>query len=249
MNTTPLTELEFLTSYDPKIYSRPSVAVDLVLLTVHERKLKALLVKRGEHPDAGKWSLPGGFVGIDEPLDAAARRILAAKAHLNGQVFLEQLFTFGDPKRDPRARVISVAHLALVNHSRLLRALDASPDTTTLADVEVSWPGESAGPALTSLDGKPISLAFDHKHILGAAVKRIRGKLNYAPIGYQLLPREFTLRALQDVHETILNRPVNKDAFRRRILASDELRATGRLEEEVGHRPAELYRFSSSAAV
>jgi 8-oxo-dGTP diphosphatase len=251
MNHTPTNlpaatdEAAFLASYDPAIYPRPSVAVDLVLCTVEARSLKALVIRRDEHPFQDAWSLPGGFVGPSESLEEAAQRVLRSKAGLTA-VFLEQLYTFGLPHRDPRTRVISVAYIALVSPDRLRAALGETAPTRTIATLIVPWAGETGGAIKAADDaGRPLSLAFDHSDILGMGVKRLRGKLEYTPIGYQFLGREFTLRQLQEVHETVLGRALNKDSFRRRMLATGELRATGRLEEEVGHRPAELYRFAA----
>ena len=240
------TEAEFLSDYDPETFERPSVTVDVVLLTVRDEALEVVLLKRDEHPALGQMTLPGTFVGIDESLDTAAERLMLDKVGLSG-IFLEQLYTFGEPKRDPRMRVITVAYYALVNPERLL---DAVEEGVIRARVSVPWGGETGGPVdVLDATGTPLDLAFDHVDLIGMAVKRIRGKLNYAPIGYQLLPAEFTLRRLQQVHETILDNPVNKDSFRRRMLATGELEATGTLEDEVGHRPAELYRFSRLSAV
>ncbi len=114
----------------------------------------------------------------------------------------------------------------------------------------VPWEGETGGAVeLVGDDGAGMPLAFDHADILGMAVKRLRGKLDYTPIGFQLLPPAFTLLDLQRVHETVLGRPVNKDSFRRRMLASGQLEATGRSQTDVDHRPAELYRFPRRSAV
>jgi 8-oxo-dGTP diphosphatase len=244
----PLSEAAFLASYDPAIYPRPSVAVDLVLMTVRDRELRVLLVRRGEHPFKGAWGLPGGFVGPAESLDETCQRVLNAKAGLSA-VFLEQLYTFGAPVRDPRARVISVAYLALLGTERLKAALGEGDQDKVLARVKVQWKGERGGPgeALDSA-GSSLPLAFDHAEIIGLAVRRLRGKLAYTAIGYELLGRDFTLRQLQDVHETILGERLNKDSFRRRMLATGELHATGKLEEQVGHRPAELYRFAAKVS-
>lgn len=244
-----LTEKAFLEAYDPAAFDRPSVAVDVALLSVIEGSLCTLLLSRDEHPFKGKWSLPGGFVKLDEPLDAAARRVLAAKGKLAG-VFLEQLYTFGDPRRDPRMRVITVAYYALVDRHRFRSAAEAG-SSLVVARIDVPWEGETGGPihAHVGEDKRPSSLAFDHADILGMAVKRIRGKLDYSPIGFQLLTETFTLLDLQRVHETVLDRPLNKDSFRRRMLASGQLEATGEMEQDVDHRPAELYRFVKRSAV
>jgi 8-oxo-dGTP diphosphatase len=185
--------------------------------------------------------LPGGFVGSAESLDDAARRVLQEKTGLRG-VFLEQLYTFGAPRRDPRRRVISVAYYALVPRDHLA----ALASGATVAPLRIDWEGETGGPAELP-DGW--AFALDHAEIVGMAVKRIRGKLDYSPIGFQLLPKKFTLLELQRVHETVLGRPLNKDSFRRRMLASGLLEATGESQRDVVHRPAELYRFTRRSAV
>lgn len=240
-------EKEFLEAYDPAAFDRPSVTVDVALLSVVDGALFTLLLQRAEHPFKGKWSLPGGFVRSDESLDAAARRVLAAKGALEG-VFLEQLYTFGDPGRDPRMRIITVAYYALVDRRRFEAATRTDLD---LGRIDVPWEGETGGAVEVRLerDGKPADLAFDHAEILGTAVKRIRGKLDYTPIGFQLLGATFTLLELQRVHETVLGRPLNKDSFRRRMLASGQLESAGEMQRDVDHRPAELYRFTKRAAV
>jgi len=236
-------ERAFLDQYDVSAFERPSVAIDVVLLTATEGSLRVLTVRRHEHPAKGELSLPGGFVRMDESLDEAADRVILEKAGLS-DVFVEQLYTFGDVARDPRTRVISVAYYALVDPVRLLDAPDADAADRCILQVDVPWEGEAGGPArVLDDDGSHVPLAFDHEEILGTAVKRIRGKLNYSPIGFQLLPNTFTLRRLQLVHETILARELNKDAFRRRMLATGLLEPSGEREREVGHRPAELYRF------
>jgi 8-oxo-dGTP diphosphatase len=240
-------EQKFLAAYDAEAFPRPSVTVDVAALTAHDGHLWALMIKRRDHPYRDAWALPGGFVHIDESLDQAASRELAEETGLEN-VYLEQLYTFGDPKRDPRTRVITVAYYALVDWQRLLPL--RSEDQPTLFRVAVEWSGETGGPVnLIDAMGNKLTLAFDHADILGMAVKRIRGKLDYVPIGFQLLPARFTLRQLQDIHETILAQPLNKDSFRRRMLASGLLEATGEREDDVGHRPAELYRFARRSAI
>ena len=228
-------------------YPRPSVAVDVVVFTVRgDGVFVALYERKGE----GTFALPGGFVRIDESLDDAARRLLRDKAGFGDDVFFEQLYTFGDPQRDSRGRVITVAYVALLSAERFFTS------SCSKGRVLVPWPGETGGPvdvdvvANEAEEGHVVAdLAFDHRDIVGLAVKRLRGKLDYTPIGFQLLPREFTLRQLQDVHEAIRGEPVNKDSFRRRMLASGHLEATGNHEREVTWRPAELYRFIRRSAV
>ncbi len=234
-----LTEAEFLERYRPEAYPRPSVAVDLVLLSVTGDALRVHGVRRKAHPHRGRFALPGTFVREDEALEAAAARVLREKAGLS-RVSLEQLATFGTPKRDPRMRVISVAYLALVPGWELARLSAPLVD----ADVAASFEGLDEGSVrLRSESGVELPTAFDHATIIATALRRLRGKLAYAPIGYSLLPHEFTLLALQRTHEVILGRALNKDSFRRRMLATGDLEPTSTYEAGVGHRPAELYRY------
>ena len=224
-------------------YQKPSVTVDLVLMTVRGGRLSVLLQKRSDEPYEGHWALPGGFVNIDESLDAAAERILADKAHMT-EAWIEQLYTFGSPDRDPRGRVITVAYFALMPESSFLDALAEAGDLM-LASLDIPWSGEEGGPvaARDTAEGT-VSLSFDHADILGLAVKRLRGKLDYTKIGFALLPELFTLRDLQIVHEAILARPFNKPAFRRRMLDKGWIEPTGERETGTDFRPAELYRMT-----
>jgi 8-oxo-dGTP diphosphatase len=238
--TQHLDEAAYLAAYDPAAFPKPSVTVDVVLLGIRGDALRALLVRRTEHPDAGRWALPGGFIRLDESLDDAAIRVLREKAGVE-DVYLEQLYTFGRPDRDPRMRILSVAYYALAGAALLDHV---SPgDDTRFHTVRVPWTGETGGPAdLLDDRGDAAAIAFDHRDIVGAAVKRLRGKLDYAPVGYALLPEQFTLFQLQRVHEIIRGTRVNKDSFRRRMLASGELEQTGATQDAVDHRPAALYR-------
>jgi len=240
-------EASFLAEYDVTAFDRPSLTVDVALLTASDGWLRALLLRRAAHPDQGKWALPGGFVDPAESLDAAAARVLRQKAGLEG-VFLEQLYTFGDPKRDPRTRVVTVAYYALVPADELAAAAATGGEAIRVARLRVPWPGETGGPveALDESD-RSLPLAFDHDRILGLSVKRLRGKLDYAPIGFELLPERFSLRALQQIHEVISGRRLNKDSFRRRMLASGQLEPTGQRRTDVEYRPPELYRVRTPA--
>jgi 8-oxo-dGTP diphosphatase len=183
---------------------------------------------------------------MDESLDEAAGRLLHDKAGLRG-VFIEQLYTFGDPGRDPRGRIITVAYLALVEPGRLA---DIDPARgARVGTIVAPWEGETGGPVEAADDaGRRLPLAFDHADVLGTAVKRLRGKLDYAPVAFSFLPAEFTLRALQDVHEAVRGAPVNKDSFRRRIVAGGLIEPTGERERDTAHRPAELYRYVARSA-
>ncbi len=227
-------EAAYLDGYKPDDFDRPSVAVDVALLTVADNAMQVLVVRREEHPHKGRWALPGGFVHIDESLDVAAHRVLTEKADLR-DVFIEQLYTFGEVRRDPRMRIISVAYYALVPASRLTTV--ASP-TRRLARASMG-PGATVG---LHIDDRPVRAAFDHAGIVETAVMRLRGKLDYAPVGFELLADEFTLLDVQRIHEAVLDRPVNKDSFRRRMLATGDIVPTGARQENVGHRPAALFR-------
>jgi 8-oxo-dGTP diphosphatase len=240
-----MSETEFLAEYDPAAFARPSVAVDLVLLTVADGSLAALLHQRQDHPHKGDWALPGSFVGIEEGLDEAARRVLATRAGID-RAYLEQLYTFGAPTRDPRMRIITIAYFALLPADLLAAAVQDRSDLA-IVSLDVAWPGEQGGPVTARNAGQePLPLAFDHADILGHAVKRLRGKLDYSRIAFALLPDMFTLRALQDVHEAILGTTFGKPAFRRRMLDKGWIEGTGMRESGAAFRPAELYRLAPS---
>jgi len=239
MTTISEEDRRFLETYDDTRYEKHSVAVDVVILTVREKRLHVLLHRRSNRPFQGRWALPGGFLRKGEDMAAAAEGALRRKAGVDAE-YLEQLYTFGGVDRDPRTRVISVAYYALLPTSKL----SLRDDSLRFALVHVPWEGEAGGPAQARKEnGESLALAFDHERILGMAVQRIRGKLDYSPIGYAMLPPHFTLRELQEVHETILDRKLNKASFRRRLLASKQLLPIGRKELSVGHRPAALYRW------
>lgn len=224
---------------------RLAVAVDVVLMSTHGRNLRTLLVRRSEAPHQGRYALPGGFVGAEESLSEAAARICRTKAGVD-DVFLEQLFTFGETDRDPRTRVISVAYYALIEESRFAKLAARGPTTT--AALHVPWKGERGG-AVELLDdqGQPLPMAFDHDRILGLVVKRLRGKIAYMPIALALVSPSFTLLALRRVSEAILGHAINKDGFRRKLLATGWIRSTGTWQSGVLHRPAELYTATPEA--
>ena len=205
-------------------YPRPALTVDCVVFGFDGADLQILLIRRGLEPFHGSWALPGGFVDMEENLDAAARRELMEETHLKN-VFLEQLFTFGTPDRDPRGRVVSVAYYALVRP-------DQHPATGDSDASEAAWhPVEKLPP-----------LAFDHADILRTALDRLRGKVRYQPIGFELLPKHFTLTQLQELYEAILGRRIDKRNFRKKLLAFDFLVPTDEFTA-AAHRPARLHRF------
>ena len=210
-------------------FARPALAVDCVVFGLDEEDLKVMLIQRGVDPFKGMWALPGGFVRVDETLEAAARRELEEETGVRS-VFLEQLYTFGEIDRDPRERVVSVAYYALTN--LLGHAVDARTDASNAA-----WF------ALADLPDLP----FDHAAILDTALERLRGKVRYQPIGFELLPDRFTLTQLQRVYEIVLDRDIDKRNFRKKIISMEILKDTGEVEKDVAHRAARLYRFDKRA--
>jgi 8-oxo-dGTP diphosphatase len=219
--------------YNVEAFTRPSVAVDVVAFTAREGKLCVLLIRRGVWPSAGMWALPGGFVRIDEDLDAAARRELCEEAGISPAHYLEQLYTFGAVDRDPRTRVISVAYYALLpgRESGLPPLPEPEPGTDAAA---AEWKPVDVLPAL----------AFDHTEIVNVALSRLRAKLGYTSVAYALLSDEFTLTDLQTVYEIILGRSLDKRNFRKKMLTAGILEATPNQKRDGAHRPAQLYRFT-----
>ena len=205
-------------------YPRPSVAVDCVIFGLDKTDLKVLLIQRGNDPYKHHWAFPGGFVEMDESLETAALRELEEETGVKN-VFFEQLFTFGNPERDPRGRVISVSYFALVN----------------LEDHPVQAASDAENAAWFPFDKLP-ELAFDHQIIMKTAFNRLRSKVRYQPLGFELLPEKFTLAQLQELYEKILGTSLNKRNFRTKILKMNILKEVGR-QENVAHRPATLYSF------
>ncbi len=208
-------------------FPRPSVTVDIVIFTLRDDDLQVLLVKRKSAPYANRWAIPGGFVGKNERLDDAARRELEEETSVR-DVYLEQLYTFGDPKRDPRERVITVAYFALVP-----------------APLAIAAGGDAADARWWSMYRLP-RLAFDHAEILDYALTRLRYKLEYTAVGFQLLPETFTLTELQKAYEIILGIELDKRNFRRKILDAQVIEETGEYRTGEG-RPAMLYRYRPDA--
>ena len=206
-------------------YKKPSVTVDCVVFGLDEEDLKIILVERGLEPFKGRWALPGGFVHVDESLAVAAMRELREETGV-GNVFLEQLYTFGDVDRDPRDRVISVAYYALVN----------------LGGHKIKAATDARSAAWFSVDDIP-KLAFDHNKIFDVALKRLRGKVRYEPIGFELLPEKFTLGQLQRMYEKILEQDIDKRNFRKKILGMELLKELDEVQMDVAHRAARLYKF------
>ena len=206
-------------------YPRPALTVDCVVFGLDENDLKVLLIERGIEPFAGKWALPGGFVNPEESLEDAAKRELKEETGVDN-VFLEQLYTVGDVDRDPRERVITICYYALVNLQE--HNVEASTDASNAAWFEV--------------DDLP-DLAFDHNMILGMALKRLQSKIRYEPIGFELLPKKFTLTQLQQLYEKIIGKKQDKRNFRKKLQKMGILVALDEIQKDVAHRAARYYSF------
>lgn len=206
-------------------YPRAALTVDAVVFGLDDTDLKVLLIQRDVEPFAGRWALPGGFVHVDETLDQAVRRELQEETGLS-KVFLEQLYTVGALDRDPRERVVTIAYYALVR----------------LGDHQVQAATDARNAAWFAMDDLP-RLAFDHEDIIEMALKRLQGKVRYQPIGFELLPPKFSLTHLQRLYEIILERPLDKRNFRKKVLSLDILEELDEVEQDVAHRAARLYRF------
>lgn len=212
-------------------HPHPAVTTDIAVFTIRDDALHALLIRRGNPPYAGTWALPGGFLDIDEDLDACAARELAEETGVR-DVYLEQLHTFGAVGRDPRERVVSVGYFALTPAERL--AVQAGDDAA-----DARW---------FRLDGLP-QLAFDHADIIAAAHRRLVAKLDYSTIAFQFLPETFTLGELQRVYETLLDAGLDKRNFRKWAQALEQIEATGEVRRRGSHRPARLYRLTEPERV
>ncbi len=209
-------------------YPHPAVTTDIVVFTIREGRLKLLLIKRKISPYKGKWALPGGFVALHEDISQCAARELAEETGVSS-VFLEQLGAYGAPKRDPRERVITIAYFALIPSEK----------------IQVQAATDAAAADWFAMDALP-ELAFDHAEIVEQAKTRLLNKLGHSTIAFQFLADEFTLTDLQKVFEIIQGEEVDKRNFRKWALALNSIEATGKERREGQHRPAKLYRLSST---
>lgn len=284
-----LTEEQFLKSYNAGAYERPSVTVDMLIFTVmeqeqnnyrklSEKSLQLLLIKRGQHPYLGQWALPGGFVSVNESIEDAARRELYTETNIDN-IYMEQLYTWGDVERDPRMRVISCSYMALVDRTTLnVQAGDDAADAAwfevTHRLIETKRTEQEQGYVQekiirirlqneqTTLTGtvkhtetvqghvrrthsqivESDGLAFDHLLMVQYAIERLRGKVEYTDIIFNLMPPLFTLSELQRVYEIILGKELLAAAFRRKI--ADRVTETDEYTKDAGHRPSRLYRYN-----
>jgi 8-oxo-dGTP diphosphatase len=209
-------------------YQNPAIATDLVIFGYHQKKLSVLLLNRKEDPFKGEWTLPGAFLQIEETLSSACSRILSGKLGI-GNVFLEQLYSFDAIERDPRGRVISISYFALVNPQRFEIVAGQMAN-------DVQWFSINAAP----------SLGFDHQQIFSAALQRLKSKILYYPVGFELLNENFTMTELQDLYECILGISIDRRNFRRKILESGYVIPTGQKREGLKNRHPDLYKFNST---
>lgn len=218
-------------TYDASKFEKPSVTVDVLFFTVKEGKLQVLLIKRAAWPFEEYWALPGGFVRMDEDLETAAKREIFEECGVK-DLYLEQLFTFGDPKRDPRTRVITVAYYAL------------APGT----EIKKIQEEEVKEARYFAVDDLP-KLAFDHKKIVEIGFERLKNKIGYSNIVFGLLPKVFSLSEVQNIYEVIYGRKIDKRNFRKWMLSTGLLESTGKKKSGLAHRPALLYKFAKSEMV
>ncbi len=264
-------EEAFLKDYDPTQFERLSLTSDILIFSVSSEKtnnyrklsdkyLSVLLVKRSNYPFKDKWCLPGGFVGMEESIEEAARRVLKNETNLK-DIYMEQLYTFGDPKRDPRMRVVSTAYVALVDKDKLMTPLKEEAKwfriTTKETKEKIEFFLKSEDEVLTFQMKKVWkdqtsdrhwyeeieneSIAFDHTKVITYGLSRIKNKLEYTDIAFHLVPEEFTLGELQQVYEVILGKQLLDPAFRRII--ADKVEKTGHYQTGGGHRPSALFRY------
>ncbi|MEK6827249.1 MAG: NUDIX domain-containing protein [Nanoarchaeota archaeon] len=208
-------------------FSKPSVTVDMVIYTIQENDLKILLVKRGIEPFKDKWALPGGFVRINESLEDAAKRELQEETGVK-DVYLEQLYSFGEPGRDPRGRVITIAYIALVNSENVV--LKSTTDVS-----EAQW---------FSIKKIPL-LAFDHKKILDYSLKRLKWKFEYTTVAFSMLPKKFAISQMQKIYEIVFSKKFDKRNFAKKILSLDILKEEG-IKKDVSYRPPMLYSLKKN---
>lgn len=285
-NKQGLTEEEFLKQYNSTIYEKPSLTVDMLIFTVMEeekenyrklaeKSLKILLVKRGNHPDMGKWALPGGFVLTDESLDDAALRVLRKETNIEN-IYMEQLYTWGEVNRDPRTRVISSSYMALVDSSSLSIKAGNNEEDARWFNIEYNLLSENSlglenGDSfeeileiklwnnseelsakirvIENFDGRvrreiieSVGLAFDHGKFIEYGSSRLRNKVEYTSLAFNLMPELFTLTELQKVYEIIQGKELLAAAFRRKI--SNMVVETNEFTKDVGHRPSKLFRYN-----
>lgn len=267
-------EEEFLKDYDSSVFEKLSMTTDILIMSVSnedtgnyrklsEKKFSILLVKRDNYPFKDKWCLPGGFVGIDETLDEAAKRVLKTETNLK-DIYIEQLYTFSDIKRDPRMRVISTSYMALVDKNRLMDKLSANASwfNVFMLEDEKSYNVtlDNGIEEIKFVVGKKLrnkttdrydfniikndKLAFDHPLVIVSGIERLKNKIEYTDIVFNMMPKYFTLGELQQVYEVILGKKLLDPAFRRII--ANKVEKTDKVQTGGGHRPSALFRYKNN---
>jgi len=268
-------EEEFLKDYDSNAFEKLSMTTDILIFSVSneevdnyrktdKKKMSILLVKRNNYPFKDKWCLPGGFIDIDEDLDEAPKRILKRETNVEN-IYLEQLYTFGSVKRDPRMRVVSTSYIALIDKNRLTNNLnkDASwfditfyEDKNNIVDITLT-----NGTTIISFKIEKVlreqttdrysfkivkndSLAFDHPLVILSGIERLKNKIEYTDIVFNMMPEYFTLGELQQVYEVILGKKLLDPAFRRII--ANKVEKTNKMKTGGGHRPSYLFRYKNN---
>lgn len=226
-------DIEYVKTYDPRAFPPVAVTVDMMILAIDARELGVLLIRRGQPPYKGRWALPGGFVGADEDLDAAAARELAEETGLKPRAHLEQLRTYGDPARDPRMRIVSTAYLALVAD---LPEPVAGDDASQVR----LWPVSRL---------RRVPLAFDHARIIADGLERARAKLEYTSVATSLLPEEFTIGDLRRVYEAVWGVTLHQANFRRKVLATPGFVVRTGQQVSTGRGWSELLRPGGSTTL
>lgn len=266
-------EEEFLKDYDSSMYEKLSMTTDILIFSVSDemqdnyRKLNkkhfsVLLVKRDNYPFKDKWCLPGGFVGIDEDIEDSAKRILANEANLH-DIYLEQLYTFGNPSRDPRMRVVSTSYMALIDKNKLNEKIAKNAswfNVMILEDKEtIDVTLDNGLEQIKFKIGKTLQekttdrykydilendkLAFDHPLVIASGISRLKNKLEYTDIVFNMMPEYFTLGELQQVYEVILGKKLLDPAFRRMI--ANKVEKTTKMKTGGGHRPSVLFKYKN----
>lgn len=250
-------EKAFLKTYDSSVFEKLSVTTDLLVFSISDLKtnnyrklsnkvMSVFLANRDQFPFKDCWSLPGGFVSPKETLEEAAKRVLREKIHVD-DLYLEQLYTFGEVERDPRMRIISVAYMALVERSDLPYSLQQSDNWFNIfrEDNKIILRNEKDSGVEFDLN-VPSVLAFDHQEIIKIGLERLKNKIEYTDLAFHLVPNEFTLTELQNVYESVLGKKLLAPAFRRSI--KSKVIPTGNMTSGNGHRPSELYCYKNNEA-
>lgn len=273
-NKTYHSEEEFLKDYDSSKFEKLSMTADTLIFSVAdeevsnyrklpEKKFSVLLVKRDNYPFKDKWCIPGGFVGIEETIDDAAKRVLEIETNLH-DIYMEQLYTFGSVDRDPRMRVISTAYMALVDKNRLKDHLSSNASWFQMniledeKDIQVTLDNgienfsilvekvlkNSTSDRYEYVVKKNNHLAFDHAKVIVSGISRLKNKVGYTDIVFNMMPKYFTLGELQQVYEVILGKKLLDPAFRRII--KNKVEKTDKMQTGGGHRPSVLFQYKES---